>query len=333
MAKYANVCALSPYPLEVKIQEKPVEIVERMKTHWERLINQIAPSHPDLIVLPEMCDRPVFTDAADPQQLKEAQRTYLEARGEQLLAFFSAIASKYQCYIAYSAAKLMPDGSKMNCTQMLDRSGKVIETYIKNFTTVGEINAGLTIGTDIPVVECDFGRVVMIICYDMIFDEMRARVAELKPDLIVFSSLGHYGVMANYWAFSSRAYLVSSVARVASEIISPLGDVVATSSDYCDHVVARINLDYAVVQKFAHKTRASRFEEIKQKFGDQAKFEFSSHSKLNSFLLSCESDENSVEDIIKECNIETLDAVLDLNREARNQRLAEQEEEQIEPRK
>ena len=125
---------------------------------------------------------------------------------------------------------------------------KLQAPYDKNHPTIGEIEQGKLPGTKVPIIECDFGRVAAVICFDLNFDRLREQVKAAKPDLILFSSNYHGGLMQGYWAYSCRSHFVGSIRRIApSEIRNPLGNVIATNTDYFDYAVADVNLDCELV--------------------------------------------------------------------------------------
>ena len=114
------------------------------------------------------------------------------------------------CYIAYSASRLLPDGTKRNSTQMIDRNGNIAGIYNKNHLTINDNeNNGTLYGADANVIQCDFGKVACAICFDLNFDELRLKYVPQKPDHNV-SSLYHE-LMQNYWAYSCRSYFVGCV--------------------------------------------------------------------------------------------------------------------------
>src|SRR5690606_27636859 len=107
-----------------------------------------------------------------------------------------------------------------------------------------------------------------VICFDLNFEELRLKYQAAKPDLIVFPSMYHGGLMQEYWAYSCRAHFVSSVApaNLPSEIISPVGHTLAASTNYFDFTTATVNLDCRVVHLDGNwgKLRA-----LKEKYGSQ----------------------------------------------------------------
>ncbi|WP_100010049.1 carbon-nitrogen hydrolase family protein [Lentibacillus sediminis] len=314
MARHVTVSALSPFPMEVEQNDTSSRIVSKMKDHWSKHLELAMTDQPDLLVLPECCDRPVIRD-------KERRNQYYQERGDQLLDLFSEAAKKNRCYIAYSAFKVMSDGTKRNCTQLLDRQGEVVGTYYKNFLTIGEMSSGIICGNEPLIVECDFGTVGITICYDLIFDELRAAYSERKPDILIHSSLGHFGMRHNYWAFSCRSHYVGAIARKEGQIISPLGDVIDSSSNYSPVITGEINLDCKITERFTAKEHFDRVMEIKKKYGNKVKMTYPASGELGSFLFSSETDEFTIDEVLKEFNIMTFDEKLEKTIAFRNKQL------------
>ena len=81
---------------------------------------------------------------------------------------------------------------------------------------------------DAPLIECDFGRVGSAICFDLNFSEIRQRYEQARPDLLIFPSMYHGGLMQAYWAYACRAHLVTAVCGLPSAILSPVGNELAS---------------------------------------------------------------------------------------------------------
>lgn len=296
MARYITVSTLGPAPLVINQNLHPGIIVQAMKEHWTKELEQVLPDKPDLIVLHEACDRPGGFS-------KEKRLGYYKERGEQLLEYFKEKARENGCYIAYSAAREMTDGTWRNSTQIIDRSGNIAGVYNKNFTTIDETDDwGVLPGKDAPIIQCDFGRLACAICFDMNFDEIREKYAALKPDIIVFSSMYHGGLMANYWAYSCRTYLVGAISGIENYVISPVGSKIATNTNYFDFLVQRINLDYRVVHLGYNEEKLAA---VKNKYG--AKVKIADPGYLGAVLLTSETEEFTAGDVVEEFNIEVLD--------------------------
>lgn len=294
---YVRIATIGARPFSVASNADPQKIVDAMIAHWRGRFAQILPDQPDLIVVPEACDRP--SGLGD-----EELRAYYEVRKDQIQKFFAEVARKNNCYIVYAAHRELSDGTRRNSSVLIDREGKVAGAYNKNHPTIGEMEKGILCGKDAPVIDCDFGRVAMAICFDLNFDQLRLRYAKSKPDLIVFSSMYHGGLMQAYWAYSCRSHFVGAIAGkgTPSEIRNPLGQVVASSTNYFDYAVATVNLDCALVH-LDHNWE--RLRKLKAKYGP--KVEITDPGFLGAVLVTSEHPTISADEMIKEFEIELLD--------------------------
>ena len=157
------------------------------------------------------------------------------------------------------------------------------------------------------MIECDFGRVGCALCFDLNFDELRLQYVKLKPDLMLFCSMYHGGMMQNYWAYSCRCHFVGAVWRGnPSRIIAPTGEVVASTTNYFDYVTARINLDCRLAHLDGNWEKLSA---LKEKYGPNVRVH--DPGRMGSVLISSEADEATVKDMVKEFKIELLDDFLE----------------------
>ena len=297
---FITVATIGAGPLVVAANTEPQKVVARMIAHWQHLFSRVLPDRPDLIVVPEACDRPSGLSA-------DALEKYFAIRASRVQAFFAEVAREHQCYIVYSGKRAMNDGTWHNSSVLLDRLGEIAGIYNKNHPTIGEINGGIVAGKDAPIIDCDFGRVAMAICFDLNFDELRQQYVQAKPDLILFSSMYHGGMMQQYWAYSCRSHFVGAIAGRAtpSQIRNPLGNVVATNTNYFDFAIAKINLDCALVHL---DENWGRLRAMKAKYGPQVRI--TDPGQLGSVLISSEHDRISIDAMIDEFALERLDDYL-----------------------
>jgi len=297
MANYVKVSTIGARPLQVERDLEPQAIVDRMIQHWRGRLEQVLPDRPDLILVPEACDRPLNWPA------DRAKEYYYAVRKDQMLDFFSEAARQNGCYVAYSAKRQVEDGTWRNSTRIIDRSGQVVGTYNKNHVVIGEYeDGGVLYGREAPLIECDFGRVACAICFDLNFDELRLKYVEARPDLILFSSMYHGGLMQAYWAYSCRCHFVGAIAGAPSAIISPIGQVIATSTNYFDFVTATVNLDCAVAHLDENR---DRFRRMKAKYGPGVTI--TDPGYLGPVLLASETEEVSIRQMVEEFEVELLD--------------------------
>jgi hypothetical protein len=306
-ANYVKVATIGNR-LPVLNKTKGMQImVDQVKEFWRNELEQVLPDKPDLIVLPEICDSPGGLS-------KEEQSDYYRIRKNQVLDFFASVAKENHCYIVYGTMREQEDGILRNSSIMLGRNGKVAGIYNKKFPTIGEIENGVVPGDEAPVFECDFGKVAFAICFDLNFTELCHEYASKKPDIIVFSSLYHGGLMQSYWAYQCRSFFVGAMGKreIPSEIRNPQGQVVASNTNYFDYAVTTINLDC----KLAHLDyNWGNLKALKKKYGDAVTI--SDPGKVGSVLITSEHKNISAEEMIKEFNIELLDDYFNRSREVR----------------
>lgn len=312
--RHVTIATLGPQPLAVDSKAEPQQIVERMIGHWRKELGQVLTDKPDLIVLPECCDRPSGLS-------EDKVREYYRVRGDQIQNALAEIAGKNHCYVVYSANKLQADSSWRNACVLLDRQGRVVGEYHKNHPTIGEIEDNIRPGREAKIFECDFGRVAFAICFDLNFDELRLQYARLRPDLIIFCSMYHGGMMQPYWAYSCRSHFVGAVSGLPCEIYNPLGEKIGHSTNYFDFAVTTVNLDC----RLAHLDyNWDRLRRMKEKYGPAVIV--TDPGFLGSVLISSRHPALTADQIVKEFEIELLDDYLNRARVRQKQEPLPKEE-------
>jgi len=297
MANYVKIGSLGPRLPDYDPEEAADATADRMIAFWRGKLESVLPDKPDLIVVPEACDRPNGTP-------KKSLADYYRARGDRVRDFFSDVAKANGCYVAYSAIREIPEeGTWRNSTVIFDRQGEPAGVYNKNHVVIEERTVqNILYGKDAPLIECAFGRVACAICFDLNFDELRLKYAAAGPDLIVFCSMYHGGLMQRYWAYSCRAHFVGAIHNSPCAVISPTGEMLASSTNYQDYVIATVNLDCRVCH---YDYNGQRFREMKKKYGPKVRI--ADPGYLGSVLVSSETDEFTVEEVLDEFHVERLD--------------------------
>lgn len=308
MARHVTVSCVTAAPLWLGPDTGLEAAVAAEIAHWSERIDAVLAEGPDLIVLPEAADRPsVETFGGVTRELE-----FYRYRGTRVRDHLVSIARENHCIIAYSTL-WRDEESSQNRTEYIGRDGRIIGSYAKNHLTIGEHNiAGFDYSDRVDVVDLDFGRVGTAICFDLNFDELRLQYRNRGVELIVFSSEYHGGLMQNYWAYSLRSYFAGSIRPPApSAIISPLGETIAESTNYYPHVTSRINLDYALIHLDGHWAKLAA---MKSRYKEGVNIH--DPGRLGSVLVTAESPELSIDDLIAEFELEPLDDYL--NRARRN---------------
>ena len=112
----------------------------------------------------------------------------------------------------------------------------------------------------------------------------------------------HGGLMQSYWAYACRAHLVTAVCGLPSAILSPVGNELASTTNYFDFAISEVNLDCQMVHLDFNwdKLRAMRV-----RYGTEVSVFDPGY--LGSVLISSESEERSSADLIAEFEVELLD--------------------------
>jgi hypothetical protein len=124
--------------------------------------------------------------------------------------------------------------------------------------------------------------------------------------------------MQSTWAYSCRSYFVSAigVVQLPSEVLNPLGEIVASSTNYFNYTIATINLDY----KLAHLDyNWEKLSKLKAKYGDSVTIH--DPGKVGVVMISSEDTAISAQQMVKEFDIELLDTYFDRSRMFRKKQL------------
>lgn len=302
MVNRITISCLSAHALRVTPSTPLQEVVDRTIELWDQRLQAVLPDCPDIIVLPEAMDRPYAGDVST-----EWQREYFQQRGSQVLDHLAEVAQRERCHLTYSSQYAVGEEELRNSTLILDRDGQVAGRYDKNFLVTAEnTDLRLAYGQDPMVVDLDFGRVGAAICFDLNFTELLEAYRPLAPRLMVFSSEYHGGLMQGYWAYQLRSYFAGAIRPPApSTVVSPLGEVVASSTNYFDHVTTRVNLDYEMVHL---DSLFDKMAAMKAEYGPD--LHIHDPGLLAPVLITSESDAFTAAEALKAYEVETLDNYL-----------------------
>ena len=133
--------------------------------------------------------------------------------GDTLMTIFSQLAAKHRMYVGASIYVVdKTDGKKYNRGVLYDRSGKLTGVYDKIHPYSPEVNwEGITPGTKTDIIETDFGKVAMIICYDSWFTDVTQLFALKGADVILFPVAGYYRSLITARCADNRVRFVISV--------------------------------------------------------------------------------------------------------------------------
>jgi len=154
--------------------------------------------------------------------------------------FLGDLARKYRMYIV--AGILESDGGVVyNTVVLMDRKGELAGKYRKLSLPREEIEGGVTPGNSSPVFDTDFGRIGMMICWDVTFPET-ARTLTMKGAEVIFLPIwGGNLTLAKARAIENQVYLVSSSYDMKSAVFDLEGEIITEATE--DNPVAVVEVD------------------------------------------------------------------------------------------
>jgi len=219
----------------------------------------------------------------------------------EFLTLYRDFAVSRGCHVAGSA-KTRRNGAAYNSIVFYAPGGELLGVYDKVNLTVNEIDAGLTSGAGPVVVDTAVGRLGGLVCFDLNFEPLRQQYRPLRPDVLVFASMYHGGLMQQVWAYDCRAYFVAAWKERGAGILDPFGRTVAETHCYSDVAIADVNLDRAMVHLDFNQ---DRFEDIRRKYGDEVLIDVP--PRLGPALIFSLSDRRTAMDIVREFGLELVD--------------------------
>lgn len=230
--------------------------------------------HPDLVCFPEIFLK-TGGDTSNPDWHAVSTRMVeqLQARARSTGSYI--IASIYEPSEAY-------EGMRFNCGLLIDRQGKIVGRYRKNHTVVEESTKTHVIpAIDTPVFDTDFGRIGILICFDIGWREAWKAMADKGAELVVWLSAYDGGTLLNTYAAHNMYYVVSSVRTDHARIIDPLGHTLAMGSVWDGLAMDTINLDTTI---FHIDRQFQKIDAIRAALGD--KVTIKGYSEENVFTIT-----------------------------------------------
>ena len=280
---------LAPMPVSGKFD------VDAMIRYWLQAMDVEAASKPDLMVLPEICDYWRGIPEGREQE-------WLDLRGNRILHAFQEYARKHRMYIVYPTNRMISDGHNANSSILIDRDGDVSAVYDKVYPTVCELEQGVIPGTGPVVADTDFGRLGLLICFDLNFWDLQEKMAAVAPDVLAFSSYYHGDFMQQAWAHRCQAYFLgSTVGSLGKDILGPAGEVLYQERSNCRRSITRpINTNCAVIH---WGFNVQKVAEARLKYG--RKLDLRNSGTCGCATLLSNDPDLPVRDVLKEFEIET----------------------------
>jgi predicted amidohydrolase len=233
----------APAPRTVRLAavhlRPPGKTPEANREAFVPLIEEAARQKADLVVLGETLTYPgtgkSYADVAEPVPGPST-------------GFFGALARKHGLYVV--AGLLERDGPRIyNVAALLAPDGSLAGKYRKTCLPRGEVEAGVTPGSEYPVFSTRFGKVGMMVCYDGFFPEVARRLTMNGAEVIAWPVWGCNPLLAQARACENHVYVVSSTYEDVSRnwmrtaVYDHDGAPLAAAEKWGTVVVAEVDLE------------------------------------------------------------------------------------------
>jgi len=156
--------------------------------------------------------------------------------------FLGEVARRNNLYIV--AGLLEREGDAVyNTAVLIDRKGNLAGKYRKTSLPREEIDGGVTPGNSFPVFDTDFGRIGIMICWDVTFPEPARALAQQGAEVIFLPIWGGDITLTKARAIENQVYVVSSTYDMISAVFGLEGEVITQAKEDKSVVVTEVNLN------------------------------------------------------------------------------------------
>src|SRR4029079_9655107 len=137
-----------------------------------------------------------------------------------------------------------------------------------------------TPGTEFPVFDCDFGKLGIQICWDIVFDDGWDILAQKGAEIIAWPTASPSTVQPSSRAGRHRYYIVSSTWRDNATVFEPTGFTGAQVEGSDKILVHQLDLSYAVL-RWSRPLRDGKG--LSDKFGDRVGYHYGHSEDIGLF--------------------------------------------------
>ena len=186
-------------------------------------------------------------------------------------------------YIVFGGV-FLDDPGKAACSNaavVIDRQGRLAGRYVKVHPVLDRVGpdgqivleGGVRPGTEYNVLDLDFGRVGVQICYDIEYPEGWRRLAEKGAELVLYPTQSPQLTRPGMYAATHEYWVVSSTFRNNASFFEPgTGLVAAQITEPKQTLVHEIDLSYIILP---WSSRLRNGEAFREAFGDRVGYRYS----------------------------------------------------------
>ena len=150
-----------------------------------------------------------------------------------------------------------------NTAVLIDRAGNVAGKYRKVYLPREELEVGLTPGSDFPVFRTDFGKVGLMICWDVQYTDPARALALAGAELILMPIWGGDQTLGKARALENHVFLAASGYDYPTYILDPNGEKLADAAQRGEIARATIDLNRRYVDSWLGNMRERFMKEVR----------------------------------------------------------------------
>ena len=258
---------------------------------WVRgLLERACAMRPDIVCLPE--------SFGDHGVLRERAEETAQPVPGPITDMAAQIARRHRTYIICPLIERRGD-TLYNVAVLLDRGGQIAGTYEKihpvpdgNYDL---LEKGICSGSEPKVFDTDFGRLGILICFDINWRQEWATLKDKGAEIVFWPSAYDGGRPLQSRALDHQYYVVSAVRRLYSRIIDITGEIIAQTGRYNDIAEAEIDLEKRL---FSTDYNLQKVGDIRAKYGRDVAVRMCLDEDI--FTLESRRPDVSVEDLVAE---------------------------------
>lgn len=156
--------------------------------------------------------------------------------------FLGEVARMYNLYIV--AGILEKNGDTVfNTAVLIGRDGNFAGKYRKVSLPQEEIDGGITPGNSFPVFDTDFGKIGLMICWDVTFPEPARALAQKGAEIIFLPIWGGDVILTKARAIENQVYVVSSTYDMITAVFDQEGKVMKEAKENNPVIVVDVDLN------------------------------------------------------------------------------------------
>ena len=198
-----------------------------------------------------------------------------------------------------------------NTAVVFDRQGEIVGKYRKRHPTLLELERGVLPGDEPGVFDTDFGRIGVMICFDISYPRVAADLAEAGAEVIFWCSVYEAGFPLWARAYDHNVVLVSAQTAGRNFVVDKMGRVLTEAGEYHNVAWAEVDLKETV---FCTDYNEAKIDAIMAEYAGRVQIRIRQPEAIIS--IRSLDDGLTVPQLIEEFDLEPLHAYLRRSAEA-----------------